>query len=56
MSSWSDRQSSMVTALGWFGARTVERNFPPNIRIRGVSTDSAYSSVSNARGEIIGAL
>jgi hypothetical protein len=24
MSSWSDRQSSMVTVSGWFGARTVE--------------------------------
>jgi hypothetical protein len=43
MSSWSDRQSSMVTVSGWFGARTVERNFPPNMRIRGDSTDSAYS-------------
>jgi hypothetical protein len=24
MSSWSDRQSSMVTVSGWFGVRTVE--------------------------------
>ena len=29
MSSWSDRQSSTVTVLGWFGARMVERNVPP---------------------------
>ena len=43
MSSWSDRQFSMVTVSGWFSARTVERNFPPNMRIRGDSTDSAYS-------------
>ena len=27
MSSWSDRQSSMVTVSGWFGARTVEWGF-----------------------------
>ena len=43
MSSWSDRQSSMVTASGWFGVRTVERNFPSNMRCRGDSIDSAYS-------------
>jgi hypothetical protein len=43
MSRWSDRQSSMMTASGLSGARTVERNFPPNMRIRGDSTDSTYS-------------
>ena len=40
ISSWSGRQSSMVTLSGWFGARKIERNFPPNMRIRGNSTDS----------------
>ena len=62
MSSWSDRQSSIVTVSGWFSARMVERNFPPNMRIRGDSIDSTYScpSVRHAkfntkRGEIIGA-
>ena len=30
MSSWSDRQSWIATVSGWFDARTVERNFPPN--------------------------
>jgi hypothetical protein len=43
MSSWSDRQSSIVTMSGWLGARTVERNFPPNMRTRSDSTDLAYS-------------
>jgi hypothetical protein len=40
MSSWSDRQSSMLTVSGCFGARTVEQNFPPNMRIKGDLTDS----------------
>jgi hypothetical protein len=60
--SWSDRQSSTMTVSGWFGARTVERNFPPNTRIRGDSTYSRMirESVSNvkpsaARDEVIGA-
>jgi hypothetical protein len=43
MSSWSDRQSPMVTLSGWFGARTAERNFPSNMRFSGDSLDSAYS-------------
>ena len=43
MSSWSDRQFSMVTVSGWLGARTVKRYFPPNMRIRGDLADSAYS-------------
>ena len=43
MSSWSDSQFSMVTESGWLKVRTVERNFPPNMRIRGASADSAYS-------------
>jgi hypothetical protein len=43
ISSWSDRQSSMVIVSGRFDARTVERNFPPNMRIRGDPTDSTYS-------------
>ena len=43
MSSWSDRQFSMMAVSGWFGARTVERNFPPNMRVKGDSTDTAYS-------------
>jgi hypothetical protein len=49
MSSWSDRQYSTVTVSGWFGARTIERNVPQNIHIRGDSTDSAYSSVRNVK-------
>ena len=44
MSSWSDRQSSIVTVSGWFGARTVVWDFPPNRRISGNSTDLGYSS------------
>ena len=36
----SDRQSSMVAVSGRFDARTVERSFPPNMRLRGDSTDS----------------
>jgi hypothetical protein len=62
MSSWSDCQSSMATVSGWFGARTVERNFPPNMRVRGDSTDSTYSSLfvrhaklNTEKDEIIGA-
>jgi hypothetical protein len=30
----------MEMVSGWSGARTVEQNFPPNMRIKG---DSAYS-------------
>ena len=41
MSSWSDRQSSILTLSILFGARTVEQNFPPNMRFSGDSTDSA---------------
>ena len=33
----------MMTESGWFGARTVERHFPPNMRVKGDSTDAAYS-------------
>ena len=43
MSSWSDRQFSIVAVSGWFSACTAERYFPPNKRIRGDSADSAYS-------------
>ena len=43
MSSWSERQCSMVAVSCWFGARTVERDFPLNMRIRGDSNDSTYS-------------
>ena len=42
MSRWSDRQFSEGTGSGWFGARTGERNFPPNIRVIGDSTKLAY--------------
>ena len=49
MSSWSDRQYSMVTVSDWFGAHMVELNLPPNMRISGNSTDTAYSSISNAK-------
>ena len=44
--SLSDRQSLMVTVLGKFGARTVERDLPPNTRERGGSTGFAYSCPS----------
>jgi hypothetical protein len=41
ISSCKDRQFFMLTVSGLFGVRTVERNFPSNMRIRGDSTDSA---------------
>jgi hypothetical protein len=43
MLSLSDRQSSTVTAAGWFGARTVKRDLPPNMREMGDLTELAYS-------------
>ena len=43
MLSWRDRQASIVTVSGWLGAHTVERDFPPNIREMGDSTELAYS-------------
>jgi hypothetical protein len=43
MLSWSDRQGSIVTMSGWPGARTVERDLPPNMREMGDSTELAYS-------------
>ena len=43
MSSWSDRQASEVTASGRFGARTIERDIPPNMRKMG---DFVYSRPS----------
>ena len=43
MLSWSDLQASIVTASGWFGARTVKRNLPPKIRKMGESAELAYS-------------
>ncbi len=42
ISSRSDLQSSVVTFAGWFGALTVERDFPPNMRVKGNSIDLAY--------------
>ena len=55
MSSWSDSQASVVTVSGWFGERKVERNFPPNICIRGDSTDfcsCSYISTADLSAEI----
>src|SRR6267154_5509190 len=42
MSSWSDRQSSIETTSGWFGMRTVERNFPLNICVMGDPSKLVY--------------
>jgi hypothetical protein len=42
MWSLSDRQASIVTLSGWFGARTVERDLPPNMHEMGESTELAY--------------
>lgn len=39
MSSWSDRQSSIVTDSRWWGERRDERNLPPNMRVMGDSVD-----------------
>ena len=61
MLSRSDRQASVVTLSGWLGARTVERDFPPNMREMGESTELSYSTVHQQhtvqcqRDEIIGA-
>jgi hypothetical protein len=44
MLSLSNRQPSTVTVSGRFGARTVERDRPPNIREIGDSAELAYSS------------
>jgi hypothetical protein len=41
MLSLSDRQSSAVTASGWFGARTVEWDLPPNMHEMGDLTGLA---------------
>ena len=49
MLSGSDRQASIVTVLGWFGTRTVERDLPPNRCEMGESTELAYSYVSNVK-------
>ena len=43
MLSLSNRQSSTVTVSGWFGARTVERDLPPNMRKMGDSAEPAYT-------------
>ena len=43
MLNWSDRQSSVLTVSGWFGALTVERDLPPNMREMVDSTELAYS-------------
>ena len=43
MSRRSNRQSSMVKVSARFGPRKIERNFPPNMRIRGDWIASAYS-------------
>ena len=41
--SLSDRQASVVMVSGLLGARTVERDLPPNMREMGDSTELAYS-------------
>jgi len=41
-SRWSDRQTSVVTTSGLFDVRTNKRDFPPNIRVIGDSTNLAY--------------
>ena len=43
MLSWSNRQSSAVMVSGWFGACTIERDLPPNMREMGDSGDLTYS-------------
>ena len=43
MLSWSDFQSSTRTVSTWFGARTVERDLPRNMREMGDLTELAYS-------------
>ena len=52
MLSWSDLQASMVTVSGWFGTRTVERDFPQNMRETGDSTELAYSYVNNFKPSV----
>jgi hypothetical protein len=42
MSSWSDRQLSIVTVSGWPAMRTVVRNFPSNMREMGDLNEVAY--------------
>lgn len=46
MSSWSDRQVSTVTVSDRFGARTIERDLPPNTRKMGDSNKLPYSCPS----------
>ena len=46
MSSWSNRQSWTVMVSGWFGARTVKRDLPPNMREMGDTSELAYSHPS----------
>ena len=41
MLSWSDRQSSTVMVSGSYGARTVDRDLPPNMREMGDSAELA---------------
>ena len=43
MLSLSDLQSSTVTTSGWFGARRIEQDLPPNMREMGDSTELAFS-------------
>ena len=43
MSSRNERQSSTVTESFWLGARNIERNFPPKIRVMGDSADLTCS-------------
>jgi hypothetical protein len=43
MLSWSDLQSSTRTVSTLFGARTVERDLPRNMREMGDLTELAYS-------------
>jgi hypothetical protein len=41
--SWSDRQASVVTMSSLLGARTVERDLPPNICEMGDWAELDYS-------------
>ena len=42
MLSLSNRQSWVVVVSGWFGARTIERDLPLNMREMGDSTELGY--------------